>query len=124
VDLALNYQLITGGGTSGNLQQGVVTVLRLNAPYRPDRRDWPMYYRDTRNSSVGFLPATLSLAKTADGVTLSWPLQPDRGSVQYNLDLGSGVWNPLTATASLTNGQNRIDLPLTNTHRLFRLDYP
>lgn len=124
VDLALNYQLITGGGTSGNLQQGVVTVLRLNAPYRPSRRDWPMYFRDPRNSSVGFLPARLSLARTAGGAALSWPLQPDPGSVQSKPDLGPGVWGPVTATVTLTNGQNRIELPLTNTHRMFRLNYP
>jgi hypothetical protein len=124
VDLALNYQLVTGGGTSGGLQQGVVTVLRLKAPYRPNRRDWPMYYHDPRNSSIGFLPATLNLARTTTGVALSWPLQSDLGIVQYKADLGSGVWVPLTDTPSLTNGQHRIELPLTNSARLFRLHYP
>lgn len=123
VDLALNYRLVTGGGTSGNLQQGVVTVLSLDAPYRPDRRDWPMYYRDTRNSSVGFEPAVLSMTNAAENVTLSWPLQPDRGTVQYNTNLSSSAWYPLSDTASLSNGQYRVILPTTNSHRLFRLNY-
>lgn len=124
VDLAVNYRIVTGGDISGGLQQGVVTVLGLNAPYRPDRRDWPMYYRDTRNSSVGFEPAALSMTKAAGNLTLAWPLQPDRGTLQDNTNLSSNVWYPLSANASPTNGQYRITLPATNSHRLFRLNYP
>ena len=124
VDIGLNYRIVTGGGVNGDLQQGVVTVLRLNAPYSPNRRDWPMYYRDTANSSVGFLQAGLRMAKTGSSMTLSWPLQPDRAAVQYCTNLASRAWYPLSATAALTNGQNSITLPVTNAHCLFRLNYP
>lgn len=124
VDLALNYRIISGGGINGGLQQGVVTVLRLNAPYRPDHRDWPMYYRDPRNSSIGFLPATLRLTKSGNSVTLTWPLQPDPSGVQFNAGMSAAGWRPLEVPVSLDNGQHRLSLPATNAHGLFRLQYP
>ncbi len=122
VDLALMYRLVTGGDVNGNLQQGVVTVFRLDAPYRPNPRDWPMYYRDAQNSSIGFFPATLKLTKNAGDVTISWPLQPDRSILQLSGSLGSNSWVPVISTPTLSNGVNHIQLPLTN-QDFFRLRY-
>jgi len=123
VDIALNYRLVTGGGTSGNLQQGVVTVLSLNAPYRPDHRDWPMYYRDTRNSAVGFLPATLSLTKNGTLSCFPGLCNPTRCSpIQYQPGINCAV--PAHNRSFAHQRANREALSPSNTHRLFRLDYP
>lgn len=118
VDIAVNYNV----GNSG--KQGVVTVLGLDAPYRPDRRDWPMYFHDPRNSAVGFTPAKLSLTNSAGNLTLSWPLQPDPIAVESTTNLTAGSWLPFLDAASLSNGQYRVTLPATNSRQLFRLKYP
>ena len=124
VDIAINYRLISGGGISGSVREGVASVLRLSAPYLPDRRDWPMYYHDTRNSSAGFMRAKLQMTGMGNNRTLSWPLQSDAAVVQFTDDLKSNVWNLLPASVSLSNGLNTVSFQTTNTHRWFRLQYP
>ena len=124
VQIAVNYRIITGGGTSGHLQEGVVSVLRLSAPYRSDHRDWPMYFHDARNSSTAFLPANLRLAKSGANLALSWPAQPDAAVVQYRDGLKTNRWSQLPDPPTLSNGLNTIAIPATNGYRWFRLQYP
>ena len=83
-----------------------------------------MYYRDARNSSIGFLPATLRLTKSGNDLTLSWPLQPDASVLQFNADVNAAGWTPLPVPVSLGSGQQSVSLPATNAHLLFRLQYP
>jgi hypothetical protein len=124
VDIAVHTRLVSGGDISGNLQEGVMTVLRLGTPYRPDHRDWPMNYHDVRNSSMCFMPAKLRLAKSGTNVVLSWPTQPETGLVQFSDDLKSNSWSYLPNAISISNGVNSATIGNTNAHRSYRLQYP
>jgi hypothetical protein len=124
VDLAVNYRVISGGGTSGYLHEGVMTVLRLSAPFRPDHRDWPVSFHDTRNSAVGFMAAKLRLARSSGNLMLSWPLQPDAAALQFTDELQTTSWNPLATPIVLSNGLNTSAIQATNVHRWYRLQYP
>ncbi len=52
VDIAIKYDLISGGGTSGFIKNNVISVLTLDAPYNADNMDWPMSLFDANNSAV------------------------------------------------------------------------
>jgi hypothetical protein len=124
VDLAVNCRLISGGGISGYLHEGMLSVLRLSAPYRPGHCDWPMYFHDTRNSSVGFIAAKLNLAQSGSNLLLSWPLQPDAPVIQFGDELTTNSWQTFSPPVLLTNGWNTATLEITNARRWFRLQYP
>jgi hypothetical protein len=123
-ELTVNYRLISGGGVSGYLHEGVMSVLRLGIPYRPDHRDWPVSFHDYRNSSVGFTAAKLKVAKAGGNMRLSWPLQPDTALVQYSDELSPASWRPLTGFVALDNGFYSTIVQITNAHRWYRLQYP
>jgi hypothetical protein len=122
-ELAVNYRLISGGGVSGWLHEGMVSVLSLGVPYRPHPRDWPANFHDARNSSAGLIPAKLNLAKSGADAVLSWPVQPEQAVVQFADDLNSNSWNTLSSPVVLSNGTNRVTLNATNAHRWYRLRY-
>jgi subtilisin family serine protease/PKD repeat protein len=50
LDLAVTYRTMSGGGNSGWVREGVITVLRTGAP--AGATVWPMPYRDPRNTST------------------------------------------------------------------------
>jgi hypothetical protein len=124
VDLAVNYRLISGGGTSGSLHEGVMTVLRLSSPYRPDHRDWPAYFHDARNSSVGFIAARLRVARSDTKLRLSWPLQPDAAVVHFSDDLEANSWNPLAIPSVFNNGLHTVTIEGATDYGWYRLHYP
>ena len=124
LEIAINYRLITGGDISGSLQQGVLTVLHLPVPYRHDPRDWPMAFRDTRNSSAAFTAAKLRMAKSGANVVLSWPRQPDPATVQSASNLAAPSWSSLPNPVVLSNGFNRITISPASAHQWYRLRYP
>jgi subtilisin family serine protease len=127
VDLAVNYMLISGGGASGLLVEGVLSVFRLNAPFRPHPRDWPMNFHDGRNSAVGFVPATLRVTGRGNSVRLSWANRPEPAVVETCDDLDTGAWRTLTGLNSpivRTNGMNTLTVSTNTTGRWYRLQYP
>jgi subtilisin family serine protease len=124
VNLAVNYQLLTGGGVSGQLEQGMLTVLSLDAPWRPHPRDWPMNYHDARNSAAALVPARLRAARDGPALHVSWPKQPDPSVLEASGDLRVPAWSPLASPVLSSNGLNTMILPATNGHRWFRLKYP
>lgn len=123
-ELAVNYQTISGGGTSGSVTEGVLTVLRLGAPFRPNHRDWPMFFHDVRNSSAAFVAAKLRLSRSGPNTVLSWPRQPDTAVVQFTDNLSTGPWSALSGTIGLSNGLYTTSISITNAHRWYRLQYP
>lgn len=123
-ELALNYRVISGGGISGYLHEGVMTVLRLGIPYRADHRDWPVSFHDLRNTAVGFTAAKLNVAKSGANMRLSWPVQPDSPFPQFSDQLNPASWRPLTGLVTLDNGFYSATVPITNAHQWYRLRYP
>ena len=123
-ELAVNFQVISGGGLDGGLSEGVLTVLRLGTPYLPNRRDWPMYLHDGASTSAGFTAAKLRVAESGNKAALSWPLQPNPTVLQYNDNMNTGFWNTLPGSVTLSNGLLSASDSGTNAHRFYRLQYP
>ncbi len=122
-ELAINYRVISGGGTTGDLREGVLTVLRLGVPYRPNPGDWSTAFHDVRNSSRGFTPARLQFAQSASGLKLSWPSQPESPLVQFTASFDGPDWNWLTGFVALDQGRYTATLDATNACRFYRLQY-
>jgi subtilisin family serine protease/PKD repeat protein len=76
LDIALTWQNIRGGGSSGNLGEGVLTVLATGVPAIAS--DWPSIFHDTRNSASGVrpdaLPPAVSLTSPTAGTVISGPV--------------------------------------------------
>ena len=123
VNLAANYTLISGGGVSGLLVEGVLTLLRLDAPYLPHPRDWPVNFHDARNSAVGLIPAKLQATCAGADLRISWPSQPANAILHASDDLNLSEWNPVPVTLSSSNGQISVLLPRSEAHRWYRLQY-
>jgi len=122
-DLAVNYMLVSGGGNSGFLEEGVLTVLRLDAPCRPHARDWPMNFHDARNSAGGLIPANLRVTSTRAGLLVTWPCQPEPVVLQGSDDLNSASWDTLAAEGVCSNGLTTVTLQSTDTRQWYRLEY-
>lgn len=120
-DLAVPCSLALGFGWP--IQEGLLTVLRLSTPYRPNPRDWPMNYRDRRNSSASLVAAKLRTAKAGTDWVLSWPLQPDPAVLQSTEQLAAPDWQPVGLTPVLLGGMNSVTLQFTQPQRWFRLRY-
>lgn len=105
-DIAAVYFDITGGGISGYLNEGVMTVLTTGAPYNPAANDWPMIYQNPRNTAVlirDHTPPTITITSPAAGsgvmgvVTLAASASDNVGvtKVQFQVD-GNNFGLPLT----------------------------
>ena len=110
-DIAVVYPIISGGGTSGYLSEGVATVLSTGAPFQSAANDWPMNYQNPRNTAVlirDHTPPVISITSPANGasvggiVILSAAASDNVGvvGVQFQLD-GSNLGQPDT-TAPFT----------------------
>ncbi len=76
-DVAVSYQTIAGGGVSGGLREGVLTVLNVGTPYRPGASQWPTVFQNPRNTAVRIPappgPRILSLEVTGGGTVTVTP---------------------------------------------------
>jgi subtilisin family serine protease len=123
IDIALNYGVISGGGLSGRLAAGVLMVLSLDAPYRPQVGDWPMNFHDARNTAAGFIPARLKLPKSGGNGVVIWPVQPYETELESSGGVGGSLWTPVSLQIMTTNGLNAVTVPLNDERRLYRLHY-
>lgn len=53
-DVAVVDGLISGGTTSGFINEGMIEVLSMGAPFNPAANDWPMLYHDAHNSARAY----------------------------------------------------------------------
>jgi subtilisin family serine protease len=99
LDLAVTYQLLSGGhATGGTLLEGVITLFDTGTPYDPAAHDWPMNYHDRHNTAVRprpeNVPPTVALTAPLEGATVSLDVSvvadaSDNGrllGVQFQLD--------------------------------------
>lgn len=107
-DIAATYYTISGGGVSGFLNEGVVTVLSTGAPLNTAANDWPMLFQNPRNTALlqrdpnrpsVSLTAPLSGATLQATVTLTATVSDDQPitGIQFQLDdspLGPQVTAP------------------------------
>jgi hypothetical protein len=123
IDIALNYKVISGGGLSGKLVAGVVMVLTLDVPYRPQVGDWPMNFHDARNTAGGFTPARLKLQRFAGNTVLAWPVQAYETELEASGGMGGSSWAPASVQIVSSNGVNRVTVPLNGERKFYRLRY-
>lgn len=73
---------------------------------------------------VLLLPAILNLAAAGTNCVLSWPSPPAGFVLEENEDLITTNWTAVTNAPALSNGWNRVMLPMTGINCFYRLTYP
>jgi hypothetical protein len=66
-------------------------------------------------------PPSLSASLSGANLTIAWPGTASIFQLQKNPTLLSNLWTAMTNVAILTNGQNQIIVPATNSQTFFRL---
>ncbi|HZU31379.1 MAG TPA: Ig-like domain-containing protein, partial [Candidatus Angelobacter sp.] len=104
-DIGVAYNL-SGGSTI----PGMVTVLDTHVPYNPANNDWPLIYKDERDSAVLLRPVTSTLAVSLAGTNPSAP----GATVTFTATLTPGTGNgsvqfldgdtPISGSIALSNG--------------------
>jgi hypothetical protein len=67
---------------------------------------------------------TISISTTNTNAVVTWPIYPDGFAVQAIPSLTSPVWSTLNLPRTITNGGNRIEVPLNSSNQFFRLRRP
>jgi hypothetical protein len=95
-----------------NVPVGLTNVLGIVA-----RGNHSMVLLSTPSSSS---PPTLSIARSAGNVVLSWPDSGTGFALQQTSSLNLPMWSAVTNSPVLVNGLNQVTLPATG-NRFFRL---
>lgn len=111
-DIAILDGLISGGGTSGSIDEATMEVLSTGSPYNPSANDWPMMNHDAYNSASAY-PLTVNSPQTnAPAFSQTRPLainDTTPGAVIYLTTDGSTptvnstvYWGPITVSTAET----------------------
>src|SRR5215471_1973217 len=123
-DIALNYELVLGGGNNGFLGTGTGMVLTTGTAFNAAVNDWPLVYQNPRNTAVMRRAITLALISPENGesVTATVPITAattgNVASVQFKLD-GANFGTPVT-TPPFTISWDTSQAP-TGVHQLLAL---
>jgi hypothetical protein len=105
-DIAINYMMVLGGGTSGFLGGGQAVVLTTGAPFNAAANDWPLVYQNPHNTGVMRRALTVSLTSPVGGgsvagtTAITATTTGNVASVQFQID-GTNFGPPVT-TAPFT----------------------
>ena len=78
LDIAVTYRNIKGGGISGTIGEGEVTVLKTGVPYAAGSSAWPSIFHDSRNTAsllrTDLLPPSVTITAPAEGALVTGPV--------------------------------------------------
>lgn len=75
-------------------------------------------------TGVGISPPTIAIARSAENVTLSWPVSATDFVLEATTSLPTDSWTTVTNTPTVTTNERSVQLPLTGNARFFRLRQP
>ena len=71
-----------------------------------------------------FFALPLSITTSNTNAIVTWPIYPDGFALQATPTLNPPTWSTLNLPRTITNGTNRVEVPLNSSNQFFRLLRP